>query len=229
MFFTLPTLLTWARIVAIPLVLEELFKAGVRHQDIKLICSNGLHRKNTPDEIRALLGPRVPVEGWTSLAADLSALQVELLCDGEVRDRGCGEIVLDGPLHALKTMVDAMAATTPHWRIRAGEFVSTGTITDARPLSGDLITAGTVAFRVDDLSRLLVDVQIPEVDINRIRTGQQTRLTFDGILNKEYNGIVTGVEACDDGNLLNGDTCNPTCNLANTTTLFVGTPGTAGR
>jgi len=36
------------RIVAIPLVLEELRQAGVRKQDIKLICSNGLHRKNTP-------------------------------------------------------------------------------------------------------------------------------------------------------------------------------------
>jgi lactate racemase len=47
------------RIVSIPLVLEELRKAGVRQKDIKLICSNGLHRKNTPEEIRSLLGPRV--------------------------------------------------------------------------------------------------------------------------------------------------------------------------
>jgi hypothetical protein len=35
-------------------------------------------------------------------------------------------------------------------------------------------------------------------------------------------------EVCDDGNLLNGDNCNPTCNLANTTTLFAGDPGTSG-
>jgi len=83
---------------------------------------------------RLRVGPRVPVEDWTTLAADLSALQVELSCDGELRDRGQGEIVLGGPLHALQAMVDAMAATTPDWKIRAGEVVTTGTITDAWPL-----------------------------------------------------------------------------------------------
>lgn len=83
---------------------------------------------------RLRVGPRVPVRDWTSLAADLSALKVELSCNGEVKDRGVGAIVLDGPLHALKSMVDAMAKTTPYWAIRAGEYVTTGTITDAWPL-----------------------------------------------------------------------------------------------
>jgi 2-oxo-3-hexenedioate decarboxylase len=70
-----------------------------------------------------------------NLAADLAALQVELSCDGVVKDRGQGAIVLDGPLHALKAMVDAMARTTPNWSIQAGEVVTTGTITDAWPLA----------------------------------------------------------------------------------------------
>ena len=83
---------------------------------------------------RLRVGPRVPVRDWTGLAADLSALKVELSCNGEVKDRGVGAIVLDGPLHALKAMVDAMAKTTPHWAIQAGEYVTTGTITDAWPL-----------------------------------------------------------------------------------------------
>jgi hypothetical protein len=47
------------RKTAIPILIEECLKAGVRKQDIKLICSNGLHRKNTDEEIRALLGGRV--------------------------------------------------------------------------------------------------------------------------------------------------------------------------
>jgi 2-oxo-3-hexenedioate decarboxylase len=84
---------------------------------------------------RLRVGPRVAVRDWPTLAADLAALQVELLCDGVTKDRGKGEIVLDGPLHALKAMVEAMEATTPHWSIQAGEYVSTGTITDAWPLS----------------------------------------------------------------------------------------------
>ena len=47
------------RKVAIPLIIEACLKAGVEKQNIKLICSNGLHRKNTPEEIRALLGDKI--------------------------------------------------------------------------------------------------------------------------------------------------------------------------
>lgn len=54
------------RRVAIPLILEQCLAAGVGKQDIKLICSNGLHRKNTPDEIRAILGDAVFNEYWHS-------------------------------------------------------------------------------------------------------------------------------------------------------------------
>ena len=77
---------------------------------------------------------RVPVQGWAALAADLSALEVELHGDGTLRDRGRGEVVLGGPLQALQALVEAMARTTPHWRIVPGEVVTTGTITDAQPL-----------------------------------------------------------------------------------------------
>ncbi|MES2958674.1 MAG: hydratase [Pseudomonadota bacterium] len=80
------------------------------------------------------VGPRVPVQDWPTLGADLATLQLELSCDGVVKDRGVGSVVLDGPLHALKQWIDAMAVTTPAWRVAAGEFVTTGTITDAWPL-----------------------------------------------------------------------------------------------
>lgn len=87
---------------------------------------------------RLRVGPRVPLRDWgdgaATLAADLAALQVELSCNGEVKDLGQGAIVLDGPLHALKAMVEAMARSTPQWSIQAGEVVTTGTITDAWPL-----------------------------------------------------------------------------------------------
>ena len=80
------------------------------------------------------VGPRVPAQGWPTLAEDLAAMQVELLCDGIVKDRGTGSVVLNGPLHALKQWIDAMAVTTPAWCVAPGEFVTTGTITDAWPL-----------------------------------------------------------------------------------------------
>lgn len=54
------------RKVSIPIIIEELFKAGVEKKDIKLICSNGLHRKNTQDEIKSLLGDKLFNEFWWS-------------------------------------------------------------------------------------------------------------------------------------------------------------------
>lgn len=68
-----------------------------------------------------------------------------------------------------------------------------GIITDISIKPGDQVTPGTVAFRLDDLSHLLVDVQVSEVDINRIQAGQNVNLTFDAISNKEYHGDVSEV------------------------------------
>jgi len=47
------------RKVSIKIILEECLKAGVLKEDIKLICSNGLHRKNTDEEIRSILGDEI--------------------------------------------------------------------------------------------------------------------------------------------------------------------------
>jgi len=54
------------RKVSIPIVIEECLSAGVRKEDITLICSNGLHRKNTKEEIRAILGDAVFDDYWYS-------------------------------------------------------------------------------------------------------------------------------------------------------------------
>lgn len=47
------------RKTCIPILIEECLKAGVEKKDIKLICSNGLHRKNTKEEIRRILGDKI--------------------------------------------------------------------------------------------------------------------------------------------------------------------------
>ena len=47
------------RKVSIKLILKELYQAGVKKEDILLICSNGLHRKNTEKEIYNVLGPEI--------------------------------------------------------------------------------------------------------------------------------------------------------------------------
>ena len=68
-----------------------------------------------------------------------------------------------------------------------------GTVTQAEPAVGDQASTGAVAFRVDDLSHLLVDVQVSEVDINTLSIGQTAALTFDAILGKEYHGEIAEV------------------------------------
>jgi HlyD family secretion protein len=68
-----------------------------------------------------------------------------------------------------------------------------GTVTQASPAVGDQVNVGTTAFRLDDLSHLLVDVQVSEVDINNVNIGQAATLTFDAILGKEYEGVVVEV------------------------------------
>ncbi len=44
------------RKVSIKLILEDLYSVGVEKKDILFICSNGLHRKNTKEEIYGVLG-----------------------------------------------------------------------------------------------------------------------------------------------------------------------------
>ncbi|BBB49454.1 efflux RND transporter periplasmic adaptor subunit [Pelolinea submarina] len=68
-----------------------------------------------------------------------------------------------------------------------------GTVTQVDPKVGDQISSGTPAFRIDDLSELNVDVQISEVDINKVVVGQEAELTFDAISSKTYTGEVTEV------------------------------------
>lgn len=47
------------RKTCIPVLLEKCLSAGVATSDIKLICSNGLHRKNTNAEMRRILGGEI--------------------------------------------------------------------------------------------------------------------------------------------------------------------------
>ncbi len=67
------------------------------------------------------------------------------------------------------------------------------TLTNASTLPNDQVAPGTVAFRLDDLSRLLVDVRVTEVDINRVSIGQKATLNFDAIQGKDYTGEVVEV------------------------------------
>ncbi len=111
--------------------------------------------------------------------------------------------VKDGPnasdIAAAEARVAAAQATLNMAQVSA-PFA--GTVTQAEPAPGDQVSAGSVAFRVDDLSRFLVDVEISEVDINSVSLGQVVSLSFDAILGKTYAGKV--VEVGQAGNTVAG-------------------------
>ncbi len=68
-----------------------------------------------------------------------------------------------------------------------------GTVTSIMTKEGDEVTTGTSAFRIDDLSKLFVEVDVAEIDINRIKIGQDAEFTFDSLVDKTYHGKVVDV------------------------------------
>lgn len=104
--------------------------------------------------------------------------------------------VKDGPntndITAAEARVAAAEATVALSWIEAP---FSGTITKASPKVGDEVLVGENAFRIDDLKKLFVEVEISEVDINRIQVGQKAELSFDAILGEGFSAEVVEVSA----------------------------------
>lgn len=77
------------RKISIKLILQELYSTGVEKKDILLICSNGLHRKNTKEEIYNILGKELFHEFWfTHQIINHDSENYDHLVDLGVTDRG---------------------------------------------------------------------------------------------------------------------------------------------
>ena len=103
------------------------------HPDWKLkiadcTADNGLHG-------RLVVGTPIPVRDLAGLEVRLPALEVELRKRGRTVDRGTGANVLGSPLEALAFLVGILSRQTDAPPLRAGEIVSTGTLTDAHPVA----------------------------------------------------------------------------------------------
>lgn len=83
-----------------------------------------------------LIGPRrklAPhVESWL---ASLASFEIDLSCDGVIVDRGHAANVLDGPLLALRHLVELLARDPTQPSLAAGEIITTGTLTRAFPIA----------------------------------------------------------------------------------------------
>ena len=121
--------------------------------------------------------------------ADIAVLQAQL-ADAQreyerVKDSPPAEdiAILEAKIRASQAAIDQTEITAP--------FNGTVTRIDIQP--GDQVFPGTPAFRIDDISSLLVDINVTEIDVNLIQPGQNVLLTFDAVLAKEYHGTVVEV------------------------------------
>jgi HlyD family secretion protein len=68
-----------------------------------------------------------------------------------------------------------------------------GTITALNYDLGDMVSVGSPAAQIADLSELFVDVPISEVDIPQIKAGQEAELVFDAYFDQTFYGKVVEV------------------------------------
>jgi HlyD family secretion protein len=104
------------------------------------------------------------------------------------------ERLKDGPDPNDIAVTEArIAAAQANLELAAIKAPFDGVISASEVKPGDQISQGTFAFELVDLSRLLVDVEVSEVDINRVEVGQSAILTFDAVLGREYLGQVVEI------------------------------------
>jgi 2-oxo-3-hexenedioate decarboxylase len=101
-----------------------------------------------------LVGKRHPVAPRKrELLREMIDFKVELLCDGEVMDRGDATNVLDGPLKVLAYLTDMLSRDPHNPPLAAGEILSTGTLTRALDIkSGQSWTARVIGIPLEPVT-----------------------------------------------------------------------------
>ncbi len=90
----------------------------------------------------------------------------------------------------LQAQIDAAQATLDMASLKA-PFA--GTISDVHIHPGDVVSPGTLAFRIDALQSLYVDVELSELDVAHVTVGQPAVLSFDALPGRVYHGKVEEV------------------------------------
>jgi 2-oxo-3-hexenedioate decarboxylase len=109
------------------------------------VAANGLHGA-------LLIGERHPVAArQTDWKRELATFEVTLYCDGRLMQRGGGLLVLDSPLLALRYLIELLASDTYNPPLRAGEIISTGTLTLPMPVKpGEQWTTTVAGIPLDE-------------------------------------------------------------------------------
>ena len=111
------------------------------------VCAGGLHGAFLISERRA---------ASPDLLAQLRDFRCTLIRDGEELETGHSANVLDGPLNALAHLVELLARDSTNLPLARGEIITTGTLTDAYPLT----PGKSWATRLDGLDLAPVSVSV---------------------------------------------------------------------
>jgi len=100
-----------------------------------------------------LIGPRHSIaayaEDWSRTP---STFEIDLKRDGTVLDHGRATNVLDGPVSALRHLVDILVRDQVNPPLAAGEIITTGTLTRALPVSaGETWTTELTGIGIDGI------------------------------------------------------------------------------
>jgi 2-keto-4-pentenoate hydratase len=98
---------------------------GWRFEAADTVADGGLHARLLVGEVRA------PQALGSGIMKALETFTVTLLCDGQVREQGRGSNVLGHPLAAVAHLIAVLAVQPQCCPVRAGEWITTGTITGA--------------------------------------------------------------------------------------------------
>jgi 2-oxo-3-hexenedioate decarboxylase len=112
-----------------------------------VVAANGVHGC-------LLVGNRRPVAPREAQwLRELAAFEVALHCNGTASQKGGGALVLGSPLNALSHLVSLLAADPHNPPLRAGEIISTGTLTLAMPVkAGQTWTTKMSGIPLEDIS-----------------------------------------------------------------------------
>jgi 2-oxo-3-hexenedioate decarboxylase len=101
-----------------------------------------------------LVGPRHDIGSRAGEWLDtLASFDIELYCDGQLMDRGHASNVLEGPLSAVRHLVELLSCDPDTLPLAAGEIVSSGTLTRALPVkAGETWTTKLKGIALEGIS-----------------------------------------------------------------------------
>ena len=68
-----------------------------------------------------------------------------------------------------------------------------GTVTSVSAVEGYYVTRGSTALRLDDMSRIFIPINIPELDLTTVSDGSSVSITLDAIAGKTCSGHILSI------------------------------------